>query len=66
MFENINLTEEEYILVTKGIAFGVGIGVLLGTLIGDIILFFSLGGVCGIISTLAYSLYRRIKRKKVF
>lgn len=62
MFEKANLTDYEYALVTKGIVFGVAIGTLLGAIIGEITLFFSLGGVCGIISTLAYVLYKRLKR----
>ncbi|MDQ0461712.1 hypothetical protein [Clostridium sardiniense] len=64
VFEKANLTEYEYELVAKGIAFGVGSGVLIGTLIGEVVLFFSLGGVIGIISTLAYTFYKRLKSFK--
>lgn len=64
VFEKANLTECEYELVAKGIAFGVGIGILIGTLIGEVVLFFSLGGVLGIISTLTYTFYKRFKNFK--
>lgn len=64
VFEKANLTEYEYELVAKGIAFGVGIGILIGTLIGEMILFFSLGGVIGVISTLIYIFYKRLKNFK--
>lgn len=62
LFEKANLTDYEYALVTKGIVFGVGIGTLLGAVIGEVTLFFSFGGVCGIISTLLYIFFKRLKK----
>ena len=49
-------------MVTKGIAVGVGIGILLGAIIGNITLFFALGGVCGVISSLIYSKQHKVKK----
>lgn len=62
MIDKISLTEAEFTLVSKGIAFGAGIGILLGAFIGNVVLFFSLGGVCGILSTSIYSILKRVKK----
>ncbi|MDO5040427.1 hypothetical protein [Clostridium sp.] len=64
MIDKISLSEAEFTLVSKGIAFGVGIGMLIGIFIGDVILFFSLGGVCGILSTSIYSMIKRLKKSE--
>ncbi len=64
MIDKISLSEAEFTLVSKGIVFGVGIGMLIGIFIGDVILFFSLGGVFGILSTSIYSMIKRLKKSE--
>lgn len=62
MLEKIEITEEDYEYLAKGIASGVGMGVLIGTFIGNVIFTFALGGVIGILVSLGYSFFRNHKR----
>lgn len=62
MLEKIEITEEDYECLAKGIAIGVGIGVLIGTFIGNVIFTFALGGVIGILVSLGCSFFRNYKR----
>lgn len=62
MLEKIEITEEDYERLAKGIAIGVGIGILIGAFIGDVIFMFALGGVIGILGSLGYSFFRRYRK----
>ena len=65
MTQYINLlNEKDYEYLSKGIAIGVGIGIILGAITGEIILFFSLGGVLGIIGGAVISIIKKIKIDK--
>lgn len=54
MWDKLILKEKDYERLTKGIAFGVGIGIVIGAMVGEVALFFSLGGVMGIVITSIY------------
>ena len=62
MLEKIDITEEDYECLAKGIAIGVGIGVLVGIFTGNITFTFALGGVIGIIVSLGCSFLKNIKK----
>lgn len=59
--EKIILSDKDYEYLTKGIAIGVGTGILVGAVAGNITLTFAAGGVIGILSSLIYSAYKKIK-----
>ena len=61
MLKKLILSEKDYEYLTKGLAIGVGIGIIIGSLVGDILFFFSLGGVLGIIGSGIFSFYRKFK-----
>ncbi|WP_195987684.1 hypothetical protein [Clostridium sp. D53t1_180928_C8] len=58
LWENIILSENDYEYLTKGIAFGVGIGIIVGAICENIILFFALGGVIGILGAVILSIVK--------
>lgn len=62
LLDKIILSEKEYEYLTKGIAIGVGLGIVIGTILDEIVLFFALGGVIGIISALIFSFIKRNSR----
>lgn len=64
MFNKFKMSDKEYDMVCKGIIDGVIVGTLVGTILGDVSLFFSLGGVVGIIISTGYNMYKRYVRKK--
>ena len=49
MWKKLILSEKDYEYLTKGLASGVGLGIIIGSLVGDVLFFFALGGVLGII-----------------
>lgn len=51
MIKNIILSENDYECLTKAIAIGVGIGIITGLILDNVILFFALGGIIGIITS---------------
>lgn len=59
--EKMILSDKDYEYLTKGIAMGVGIGVGVGLIFGEITLFFSLGGVCGILGSILFSIIVKFK-----
>jgi len=59
MLDKFSLSERECENISKGIAWGVGLGTLSGLLIGNVILWFAMGGVVGIISSLIYSIFEK-------
>ena len=61
LFEWVLLSERDYEYLTKGIAAGVGLGVSVGVIAEDIILFFALGGVTGIIGASVLSIIKKSK-----
>lgn len=63
IMNKLSLTEEEYEILTKGIAGGVGIGTIVGCFTSNVEFFFALGGIIGIIISSAYSFYIRYKCK---
>ena len=65
MLDKLSLTDKENDLLAKGIAIGVGVGILVGALLNYVALGFAAGGVGGILVSLIYSFYLRM-RKKVF
>lgn len=65
MLDKIFLSDKEYEIISKGIVFGVLLGTLIGMLYGEIILFFSLGGVLGIIFTTIHTLIKRNNKKAI-
>jgi len=62
MLDKLSLSERECENVAKGIAWGVGIGTLIGLITGNVILWFAVGGVAGIISSLTYSFFEKYKK----
>lgn len=63
--EKLILSDQDYDYLAKGIALGAGIGILLGIFVDDIILAFSACTVIGIISSLGYSVYKKIKYRNI-
>lgn len=63
MWRKLVLSEKDYEYLAKGIASGVGIGTIIGAIAGDVILFFSIGGVVGIIVATILSVLDRFKQK---
>ena len=61
MLKKLILSEKDYEYLTKGLASGVGLGIIIGALAGDILFFFALGGVLGIIGASIFSFYRKFK-----
>lgn len=64
MLEKLSLSDQEYDNMVKGIAIGVGLGILIGAILENVTFYFALGGVIGIIVSLIYSKYSKLKRKK--
>lgn len=62
MLDKFILSERECENIAKGIFWGVGIGTLIGLIIGNVTLWFSMGGVVGIISSLIYSFFEKHKK----
>ena len=61
MWKKLILSEKDYEYLTKGLASGVGIGIIIGSLVGDVLFFFALGGVLGIIGSGIFSFYKKFK-----
>lgn len=61
LLEKMILSEKDYEYLTKGIAFGVGIGTIIGIIVENIILFFALGGVVGILVASILSIIKKLK-----
>ncbi|MBX9136242.1 MULTISPECIES: hypothetical protein [unclassified Clostridium] len=61
MWKKLILSEKDYEYLTKGLASGVGIGIITGSLVGDVLFFFALGGVLGIIGAGIFSFYKKFK-----
>lgn len=59
--EKIILSEKDYEYLTKGIAAGVGIGIIVGVITEEIVLFFALGGVTGILAASIISIIKKSK-----
>lgn len=57
------LSDKDYEYLTKGIAGGIGIGILFGVVLGNITLTFASGGVIGIILSVIYSHYKKLRQK---
>ena len=61
--EKLILSDQDFDYLAKGIALGAGIGIIIGAFIDNIILGFSTCTVLGIIFSLIFSLYKKIRRK---
>ncbi len=61
MFKKLNLSEKYYEYLTKGLSSGVLLGIIIGTLVKDILFFFALGGILGIICAFIFSYYKKFK-----
>jgi len=61
VWKKLILSEKDYEYLTKGLASGVGIGIITGSLVGDVLFFFALGGVLGIIGAGIFSFYKKFK-----
>lgn len=61
MWKKLILSEKDYEYLTKGLALGVGIGTIIGALLENVLLFFALGGVLGIIGSSIFSFYKKFK-----
>ena len=61
MLKKLILSEKDYEYLTKGLASGVGIGIITGSLVGDVLFFFALGGILGIIGSGIFSFYKKVK-----
>lgn len=59
--EKMILSEKDYEYLTKGIAAGVGLGIIIGVIDENIILFFALGGVIGIIGASLLAVLKKFK-----
>ncbi|MGL5352885.1 MAG: hypothetical protein ACRDA5_06105 [Clostridium sp.] len=62
MLEKIEITEEDYECLAKGIAIGVGIGILVGAFFDNVVFTFALGGVAGILISLGCSYFKKYKK----
>ncbi|GFP78547.1 hypothetical protein [Clostridium fungisolvens] len=63
MLDKLSLTDKENDLLAKGIAIGAGVGILVGALLNYVTLGFAAGGVVGILVSLTYSFYLRMRKK---
>ena len=63
MWKKLILSEKDYEYLTKGLASGVGLGIIIGSLAGDVLFFFALGGVLGIICATIFSTIKKFKIK---
>lgn len=63
MWKKLILSEKDYEYLTKGLAVGVGLGIIVGSIAENILLFFALGGVLGIIGATAFSTIKKFKIK---
>lgn len=61
MWKKLILSEKDYEYLTKGLALGVGVGIIIGALVENVLLFFALGGVLGIIGASVFSFYKKFK-----
>lgn len=61
VWKKLILSEKDYEYLTKGLASGVGLGIIIGSLAGDVLFFFALGGVLGIIGSGIFSFYKKFK-----
>ena len=61
VLKKLILSEKDYEYLTKGLASGVGLGIIIGALVEDILFFFALGGILGIIGSGIFSFYRKFK-----
>ncbi|WP_243190685.1 hypothetical protein [Clostridium gallinarum] len=61
LVEKLVLSEQDYDYLAKGIALGAGCGIFIGVFVNDIILSFSACTVLGIVLSLMYSFYKKIK-----
>ena len=61
MWKKLILSEKDYEYLTKGLASGVGLGIIIGSISGDVLFFFALGGVLGIIGSSIFSFYKKFK-----
>lgn len=64
MFKNIILSEKDYECLTKAIAMGVGIGIITGLILDNVVLFFALGGVIGIITSFIMCTITKFNKNK--
>lgn len=63
MWKKLILSEKDYEYLTKGLAVGVGLGIIVGSIAENILLFFALGGVLGIIGATVFSTIKKFKIK---
>ncbi|WP_195999473.1 hypothetical protein [Clostridium sp. 1001271B_151109_B4] len=63
MWKKLILSEKDYEYLTKGLTAGVGLGIIIGSIAENIILFFALGGVLGIIGATIFSTIKKFKLK---
>ena len=63
MWKKLILSEKDYEYLTKGLAAGVGLGIIIGSMAENILLFFALGGVLGIIGATIFSTIKKFKLK---
>ena len=63
MWKKLILSEKDYEYLTKGLAAGVGLGIIIGSMAENILLFFALGGVLGIIGATVFSTIKKFKLK---
>jgi ABC-type Mn2+/Zn2+ transport system permease subunit len=61
VFKKLNLSEKDYEYLTKGLSSGVLLGIIIGTLVKDILFFFALEGILGIICAFIFSYYKKFK-----
>ncbi|MPQ42657.1 hypothetical protein [Clostridium tarantellae] len=66
MWDKLALTDKENEHLTMSIAVGVAIGLMGGAFFSQAQLGFALGGVIGVITSLAYSCHKRFKKAKNF
>ena len=61
MLKKLILSEKDYKYLTKGLSSGVILGVIIGTIVENVLFFFALGGSLGIIGTIIFSIYNKVK-----
>ena len=64
LLKNIILSEKDYECLTKAIAMGVAIGTIIGAILDDVILFFALGGIIGIVTSFILCTIKKFNKNK--
>lgn len=65
ILESLTLTNKEIEYVTMGIVLGVGLGTFMGLFVDNVEFTFAIGAVIGIIGSLLFTIFKRVKGKRI-